>query len=1316
MSGKNQDCDGGRAPAEGIPGDANRNAIRDAYPVIRVRRMAGVLERICSGFLFRYEIVAILPNEIASARTICRPILNEEDCSVAGFEAYLRGCLFVKRIALSGVTHAQFIGQLAVPRIGSARLNDTVDLRLRVGTRKHRIKVSTREMSNVYKTLDRTLGNSLERVIEWRNQMLAGTVVVGLLGLVFGVMALCGIAIAVFSVFTTQQNVGGSLCSSIVLGGLSMAMLAYAWRPSSLFLTPTRLPFDYELLSSEFCPSRRARSVSHDPYHSRPLGWFLKIVAVIWLMAVYLYFPRLIVFVATNVHEGMATQYGGFALILALIVPFVLLSTGNALAQSPVSTVLKNDSRRPLLYLRSFSVDGRTTLQPESFLAACLGVSGRYAQATSLTFDNFFKWWKVVQVIHPLRFIRLFFSTTGDTAEQSIVRYFRELGPILAIGKPGEAYAEVGAHREYVSDDEWRGVVVERLRECQAVLIQPAQSAGMAWELDTVFGLCRPEQILIILADVQLRANEYEDLRERLAPLVRGKVPRCPPYRGCPAVMWFDRDGSVHWSEVSYKPPLTWLFTGNAVDLEYTLRPFVQGIHGGDREPPRPARKNPWHQYAMAYALALLCVSGSLYGYFAWFASQLPVGAPVSSTADAVGPPRVVRGKEVAYEISVPANWTLRKSSDEFEYEYVSRGRGVLLITARPDWEDMSTFAPDFASSHIDNSRASISGKGVFELDSSGTMEIDGHKFVRVQFTARMNDGMIIQETAIAYSGGEGTVAIIGAITGKETSPGLQKELAGILQSVRFAPDSLPIDFAESWAQKWVIVRRPNVNTSSQDHNGIVVDPRVLQSIEYFVVEDKLGRLLVRDQGQDVWFNKREAVLAENAVDYFSGRITANLSELHSYFGRAAAWNLSGDTDNALADYTEAIRLDPKNSAAFYNRGLILIQARKFEAAIKDFTEAAQLNPQDADPFHQRAEAHKALSDFDGAIADYTEALRLRPADSALFNSRGSVRWIQQNDDEAIEDYTEAIRLDPTNSAAFYNRGLVLDKARKFEAALKDFTQAALLSPQDPDAFHKRAGVRKSLRDFDGAIADYTEVLRLDPKDSSVFNERGICCYLKNDYARAIEDFGECIRIEPANAVHHLNRGLAGLMKADYRKAIEDFTQSLKLDPSLHRAFRLRASAWKALGEYDKSIEDLSQLIQTDSTVPASFLDRGDVFRLKREFAKAVSDYEEAVRLDPEYAAALNAEASLLAICPDDQIRDGEKAVRLATRASELDDWQNPVFLATLAAAYAEARDFASAVKWQNKALEDKDYASQSGQEARARLQLYMDGKPYRDE
>jgi hypothetical protein len=110
----------------------------------------------------------------------------------------------------------------------------------------------------------------------------------------------------------------------------------------------------------------------------------------------------------------------------------------------------------------------------------------------------------------------------------------------------------------------------------------------------------------------------------------------------------------------------------------------------------------------------------------------------------------------------------------------------------------------------------------------------------------------------------------------------------------------------------------------------------------------------------------------------------------------------------------------------------------------------------------------------------------------------------------------------------------------------------------------------------------------------------------------------------------------------------------------------------------------------------------------------AVAAYREGLRHLPNNPDLLNDLAWVRAAGPDG-VRDGKEAVELATRACELSRWMTPDFIDTLAAAYAEAGDFARAVEYQKKALTFPSFEKAGGAEARWRIEQYTQKKPFRD-
>jgi tetratricopeptide (TPR) repeat protein len=228
--------------------------------------------------------------------------------------------------------------------------------------------------------------------------------------------------------------------------------------------------------------------------------------------------------------------------------------------------------------------------------------------------------------------------------------------------------------------------------------------------------------------------------------------------------------------------------------------------------------------------------------------------------------------------------------------------------------------------------------------------------------------------------------------------------------------------------------------------------------------------------------------------------------------------------------------------------------------------------------------------------------------------------------------------------------------------------------------------------------------------------DRGVEAYEKKDYDFAITCFSKFIETNLKSPAGHFYRGLAYRDKKEYDKAITDFTEAIRLEPEPACCYYNRGIVYGRKKEFEKSLKDFDAAVRLEPKNAITYVGRGSTYHDSKEYEKAVVDYTTAIRLDPKLPTGHNNLAWLRATCPDAKLRDGKKAIELATKACELSEWKTWFELNTLAAAHAENGDFKEAIRWQKKAIElgsdDKELLGK----ARQRLSLYEKSEPYRQE
>lgn len=308
-----------------------------------------------------------------------------------------------------------------------------------------------------------------------------------------------------------------------------------------------------------------------------------------------------------------------------------------------------------------------------------------------------------------------------------------------------------------------------------------------------------------------------------------------------------------------------------------------------------------------------------------------------------------------------------------------------------------------------------------------------------------------------------------------------------------------------------------------------------------------------------------------------------DLSDATSVVDRAEALLEEGQHDRAIAILTEASGRDP--TQAYLYLGIVLCSRAEYAAAVADLTEAIRLDSTSATAFAWRGVAFFELTEIDNALADYAQAIRLDPGNASYYEDRGNIHLTVNELDNAIADYTHAIRLDPGNASYYEGRGNIHLTAKDYYAAIADYNEAILLDASFAVAFRLRGQALYDVREYDDALVDLNRAIELDASDSMAFLARGMVLQALSMGDSAFSDYTEAIRLDPGAATAYWWRGDLWCERGQFREAVADFTEAIRLNPDDESGYRGRAEAWDNLGETDKAEADLEAAFKLSDMV-----------------------------------------------------------------------------------------------------------------------------------
>jgi len=368
------------------------------------------------------------------------------------------------------------------------------------------------------------------------------------------------------------------------------------------------------------------------------------------------------------------------------------------------------------------------------------------------------------------------------------------------------------------------------------------------------------------------------------------------------------------------------------------------------------------------------------------------------------------------------------------------------------------------------------------------------------------------------------------------------------------------------------------------------------------------------------------------------------------------------------------------NPLVHYNLGNAYDRVGKLDETISQYKQALALKPHYPKAHNNLGVAYVKKGILDEAICEFNKALAIKPHYAEVHNNLGIAYFKKGMLDKAIAEYERAIAIEPRYPKAHNNLGYAYVKKGILDEAISEFKKELTINPNDAEALYSLGFIYDDKGLLDEAIYEYKKALAINLNYAKAHNNLGIVYFKKGMLDEAISEYKKALAINPNFSEAHYDLGLAYSKKGNLNEAISEFNKAIVINPNFTEAYYKLGLVLKAQGK----------------------------------LSDAISAYREVIQLKSDYVLAYSNLAWIYATSPNASIRDGDEAVALATKACELEDFKNVEALDTLAAAYAEQKNFRKAVEYQYRAI--KLSPPQIKEELQKRLQLYKLGRAYRDQ
>jgi tetratricopeptide (TPR) repeat protein len=297
-----------------------------------------------------------------------------------------------------------------------------------------------------------------------------------------------------------------------------------------------------------------------------------------------------------------------------------------------------------------------------------------------------------------------------------------------------------------------------------------------------------------------------------------------------------------------------------------------------------------------------------------------------------------------------------------------------------------------------------------------------------------------------------------------------------------------------------------------------------------------------------------------------------------------------------------------QNGKKFFKAGNEFVENLKYEDAVAQFTSAIGVEPSNPKYYYARGKAYESLLKYNEAKADFEKALVFSPKDVDALIGLGAVCNKMGNFEEALNVLNKASDLDKRNGDIYPEKVITLIGLERYDMAIR-VSDTAVLINKTPMNYYYRGIIYTKLNNDIFAKNEFEKAISKDKRLPEPRLALAELLLRTNNAQGAMEQCNEILKNDDRNTAAYLMRSKIYMKNLDFPSAINDLSKNILIDPNNPEFYFYRGKAYQDFNQHTNAINDFSKYISINPNNPDAYFARARSYEEIMNYAKAMEDY-----------------------------------------------------------------------------------------------------------